>query len=438
MPKVHEPPKEPGEKRNFITEKIVRPSWTKRRLAQCGLLLVLSAVLFGVIAAVSFAISYPWAVRQFGEPPPEESLISIPKDDPTEEETEAETARQPETQAVSLPFEDVVRTAISNYHYTVDDLNDMLGSLRIQVQKMSRGLVVVHSVQQETDWFDNPVETTTLYSGAIIAATSQELLVLTPEAAIEQADSIKVTFANGVEVGGRIKQRDTLSGMAIVAVNTSDMDEATLKVAEPVALGNSYMVREGDLVAAVGSPAGVAHSVDYGFVSYIKKNEQMVDLVTHVFYSRVGADASQGTFFVNTSGELVGWALEPDQEDEGGHMSRIMGISDYKGILEKLTNGLGAPCIGVEGQEVSDLMAERGLPRGIYVLNSVTDRPAYDSGIQNGDIITRVDNREVITMKDFQNTVDNLECGQLIHVTVQRNGPDHYAQLEFQLTVGAR
>ncbi|RAZ27697.1 hypothetical protein DK853_49535, partial [Klebsiella oxytoca] len=36
MPKVHEPPKEPGEKRNFITEKIVRPSWTKRRLAQCG------------------------------------------------------------------------------------------------------------------------------------------------------------------------------------------------------------------------------------------------------------------------------------------------------------------------------------------------------------------------------------------------------------------
>ncbi len=161
-------------------------------------------------------------------------------------------------------------------------------------------------------------------------------------------------------------------------------------------------------------------------------------MVTHVFYSRVGADASQGTFFVNTSGELVGWALEPDQEDEGGHMSRIMGISDYKGILEKLTNGLGAPCIGVEGQEVSDLMAERGLPRGIYVLNSVTDRPAYDSGIQNGDIITRVDNREVITMKDFQNTVDNLECGQLIHVTVQRNGPDHYAQLEFQLTVGAR
>lgn len=83
-------------------------------------------------------------------------------------------------------------------------------------------------------------------------------------------------------------------------------------------------------------------------------------------------------------------------------------------------------------------MAGRGLPKGIYVLNSVTDCPAYTAGIQNGDIITHVDNREITTMKDFQNTVDNMECGRLIHVAVQRNGRDQYAQLEFQVTVGAR
>ena len=41
-------------------------------------------------------------------------------------------------------------------------------------------------------------------------------------------------------------------------------------------------------------------------------------------------------------------------------------------------------------------------------------------------------------MKDFQNTIDNLECGQLIHVTVQRNGREEYTELEFQVTVGAR
>ena len=41
-------------------------------------------------------------------------------------------------------------------------------------------------------------------------------------------------------------------------------------------------------------------------------------------------------------------------------------------------------------------------------------------------------------MKDFQNTIDNLECGRMIDVIVQRNGRDQYAELEFQVTVGAR
>ena len=277
-----------------------------------------------------------------------------------------------------------------------------------------------------------------MYSGVIIAATSQELLVLTPEAAVQQADSIKVTFADGVEVNGHMKQQDTISGMAIVSVNAGEIGEETLKEVEPLVLGNSYLVREGDLIIAMGSPAGIARSVDYGFVSYIKKNVQMVDQITRVLYARISSDAEGGTFLVNTSGELIGWVMKPDENGENGNMTMAMGISDYKGILENLTNGLAAPCFGIEGQEVSETMASQGLPHGIYVLNSVTDRPAYSAGIQNGDIITYVDGRKIVTMKDFQSIVDNLECGRLIHVVVQRNGRDQYAELEFQVTVGAR
>ena len=327
---------------------------------------------------------------------------------------------------------------MGNYRYTVEDLNALFSSLRQQVQAASKGIVVVHSVQQEVDWFDNPVETTGLYSGVIIAATAQELLILTPEEAVQQADSIKVTFADGVEVNGRMKQKDTLSGMAIVSVNIEDVGTDTLKEAKPLVLGNSYLVREGDLIVAIGSPAGIVRSVDYGFVSYIMKNVQMVDQVNRILYARISADTERGTFLVNTSGELIGWVMKPEGDGENEEMAMAMGISDYKGILENLTNGLAAPCFGIEGQEVPDTMTSQGLPRGIYVLNSVTDRPAYDAGIQNGDIITHVDGRKIITMKDFQNTVDDLECGRLIHVMVQRNGRDQYAELEFQVTVGAR
>ena len=447
MPEVNDPKKGP-EKKRFITEKIVKQPLTKGQMARRGVLFLLAAILFGGAAGASFAISQPWVSRRFGEKPPEESMISIPKDDIGEttgesesvsessqeiaEESPAESKATPESESV----EKIVRNAMENYRYTVSDLDALFSSLRQQVQKVSKGIVEVHSVQREVDWFDNPLETTGSYAGVIIASTTQELLVLTPIAAIEQADSIKVTFADGCEVSGRVKQQDTLSKMAIVSVSINDMEEETRKATEPLILGNSYLVREGDMIVAVGSPAGVVRSVDYGFVSHIKRNVQMVDQAARVLYARVSSDADKGTFLVNTSGELIGWAMET--EEEKGAMTRVMGISDYKGILENLTNGLAAPCFGVEGQEVSDSMAGRGLPKGIYVLNSVTDCPAYTAGIQNGDIITHVDNREITTMKDFQNTVDNMECGRLIHVTVQRNGRDQYAQLEFQVTVGAR
>lgn len=445
MPEAHDPKREP-EKRRFITEKIVKRPLTRGELFRRGLLLLLAAALFGGVAGVSFAVSQPLVARRLGETETEESKISIPKDElletTAESETPEETVTQRETEAAAVPegesVEKVVRNAMDNYRYTVGDLNELFSSLRLQVQAVSKGIVVLHSVQQEVDWFDNPVETTGLYAGVVIASTAQEFLILTPEAAVQRADSIKVMFADGTEVDGRIKQQDTLSGMAVVSVDVSTLEESTKKDVLPLVLGNSYLVREGDLIVAVGSPSGMARSVDYGFVSYVDKNVQMVDQVTRMFYTRISADAGRGTFLVNTSGELIGWVMPPDLDAENSNMAMVMGISDYKGILENLTNGLAAPCFGIEGQEVSESMAAQGLPNGIYVLNSVTERPAYNAGIQNGDIITHIDGREIMTMKDFQNTVDNLECGRLIHVVVQRNGRDQYAELEFQVTVGAR
>ena len=444
MPEVHDSGKGSGGngKRRFINEKVVKPMLTKRQIAKRALAFFFVAVIFGVVAAVSFAVTVPFADRYLGEEPPKESSISIPKDEISESTAGEETTAEPTTEAESEPIEEQVQSALENYRYTVEDLNSMLGSLRQQVQKADNGIVVVHSVQQEVDWFDNPVETTGLYAGAVIAHTSQELLVLTPEAAVEKADSIKVTFGSGDDVDGRMKQKDAITGMAIVSVNVADVEENILKSVEVVPLGNSYTMREGDLIVAVGAPAGIVHSMNYGFVSYVLKNAQLVDQHCRLIYSSIRADVDKGTFLLNTSGELVGWAMEAHQGDgdtsQVQSSTEIMGISDYKGMLEKLSNGRGAPYFGIIGQAVSEVMASQGLPEGIYVMSAVSDGPAYNAGIQNGDIITRVDDKELLTMKDFQSMMDSLECGQLINVTVERNGRDQYAQLEFQMTVGAR
>jgi len=433
MPESNDPGTKLDEKRQFINEKIVKQPMTRRQIASRLLAFFFVAVVFGIVAAVSFAVSRPIAVRYLGgETAMPESSISFPKDEPSENVL----ASDDET---TEPIEKVVQSAVEQYRYSVVDVDSLYTALRNLAQDVDKGIVLVHSVQQEVDWFDNPVETTGQYAGVVIASTRRELLILTPEAVAEKSDAIKVMFSDGTEVDGRIKQKDQMYGMAVVSVDINSVEEDTWKTVTTLPLGNSYTMKQGDFVVAIGGPAGVVHSIDYGLVSYVMRNVQMTDGVGRALYVNVNADIETGTFLVNTSGELIGWVTDQLQtEDNSASMPRVFGISDYKAALARMTNGQGIPYFGIRGQEVAQVPASSVLPQGVYVQNVVIDGPAYNGGIQNGDIITRMNDETIVTMKDFLAVMENQESGQVIHVIVQRFGRDQYAQLEFQVTLGTR
>ncbi len=79
---------------------------------------------------------------------------------------------------------------------------------------------------------------------------------------------------------------------------------------EPVELGNSYSVKQSDLVLAVGSPAGIVHSTNYGNISYVAKNVQTTDGNTRVFYTDMAGNASVGTFIIDLEGKMIGWVTD--------------------------------------------------------------------------------------------------------------------------------
>lgn len=430
--------REPDKSHRFINEKIVRQPMTRRQIARKILLTVFCAVLFGVLSAVCFVVSRPAAERFLGQGTTEESTqITIPKDNPetTQATTEAPPTEEPaRTEAV----DEMVQSAIENYQYTVDDLSRLYGGLRAVASGADDSIVVVHSIQHEKDWFDNPIETSGQFSGIVIARTRTEILILTLEEAIEAADSIEVAFPDNTMMAGTVKQSDTLTGLAVVSVDAALMDSEQFKKVEAIELGNSYGVRQGDLVVAVGAPAGIVHSSDYGNISYVVRNVQTVDGTSRIFYTDADGDANAGTFILNLSGELIGWVTDKYDEDGISRMTTVASVSDYKGILERLSNGVPASYFGVKGQEVNQAMEDSGMPYGIYVTASITDGPAYNAGIQAGDIITWMNGEQVGNMKDFQNLVESLHAGDKIKVAVRRSGKDEYKEIEFPVTIGAR
>ncbi len=453
MPQDKNAGKDPENSRTFIREKVARPPMTKRQAFVRMAAYALLALLCGAAAGTAFAVAGPVAEKYLA-PPDEETPapVTIPTDVETAsaatyaapetlpetaapETTPAEISEEASSEEETEPIEEILQSAIEKYSYTIDDINSMYDSLHGLVQEADAGIVTVHSLRQETDWFDNPLETSGQYSGIVIAATESGYLILTPAGAVEDADSLRVAFMDGSEAPCTVRQIDRITGMAVVSVDSGEIDPDMETQIRVLALGNSYMTRQGDLLVAVGSPTGLPRSSAYGEVAYILRNVQTADGTERLFYVDAPASAPEGTFFLNTSGELVGWATD---RYDGGRTAAVVGISDYKHILEKLSNGIPAPYLGIRGQEVSEEMAGSGMPRGLYVSECITDGPAYDAGIQNGDIITRIGEEEVTSMAEFQARLGELRHGEIVTVTLQRKGLGEYIELQYEVVLGAR
>ena len=192
------------------------------------------------------------------------------------------------------------------------------------------------------------------------------------------------------------------------------------------------------MLIAVGGPAGMVHSTAYGDVAYVMRNVQVIDGTSRILYVDLCGSAAMGTFLINTSGQMVGWVTDEYRMEASPNMTSVMAISDYKGLLERMSNGRPAAYFGMIGQEVNEAMMEQGLPGGVYAADVIVDSPAYNAGIQPGDIITKIGEREIRTMKDFQTQVESMNPEEAATVLVQRNGINEYKEIEYHLTIGAR
>lgn len=438
MPDTGGPEKKDLGKREFMREKIVKQSLSKTQIVKRTVLFLCLAVLFGVIAAVSFVLSKPLADRYLGKEGPEESSsIMFTKDEP--ETVPAETLEEttaPEGEERNM--EEAVSEAMSDYTFTADNLNALHEAIQEIGQQADKGIVTVRSGKQHVDLFGNPVENTGDYAGAVIAKTSGEFLIFTYGDAVKQADSISVTFFDGTEAVGQSKQVDEVLNMAVVSVKAEELEPDVRKNITVLNLGNSYVVKAGDFVVGGGSPAGIVHSTTYGTISSVARNVQMTDGITRILYADIRSNSQMGTFLLNTAGEIIGWTTDAYKTEDNRDITMAVSISDYKAVLGKMINGSPAPYFGVQGQEVNEAMRETGVPSGVYVVEAVAGSPAYDAGIQNGDIITLFGEKEITTFKELQMQIETSESGQEIIVTVMRKGRDGYIELKYPVGIRAR
>ena len=299
------------------------------------------------------------------------------------------------------------------------------------VQRNNQSMVTVTGVVTDMDWFDNIYENQGQASGLIVADNGVELLILTDNTVVEDAESLLVTFQDDVQTSAQIKGQDAQTGLAIISVVMEEIPEETRENLTMAVLGSSGSSLLATPVIAVGRPLGSATSLIYGMVTSSDSRASFVDHNVRLLTTdMMGTENSSGVL-INLSGQVIGilrpMSLRRENEAE---LLTAYGVADLRLLIEKMSNGAAVPRMGVTGSDVPvEIHTEMDVPLGAYVTNIQMDSPAMKAGIQSGDVIVELNGTELRSFSEYQETLMNLEPGMSVPVTVMRQGAEEYQEM---------
>ena len=263
------------DKYEFISEKIKEKPVNKKKLVYHVCFVVLLAVLFGIVASVTFVLCQPKIDGMLH--PKEDPTITIPKDEP-EQETETE---EPDTETETN--EPDSEPQIVYEQLTLDDFQTLQNEMYAIGKQANKFIVAVTGVKSNTDWFNNAYESKGQGSGIIIANSGQELLILTERKVIAGASSVYVTFVNDTSVEASIKKYDGNTGITVLSVPVDEIDNDTMNLISVAVLGNSLAITQGTLALAVGSPLGTNYSILTGNITSSAYSISTIDANYDIF-----------------------------------------------------------------------------------------------------------------------------------------------------------
>ena len=429
---------------DFIKENIVgrQESWKKRVKHYARV--TVSAVLFGTLSAGVFAILEPKFAGHFYEDEPETVRFETEPEtaeSETVEVTEPETTKtEPETEETpkeTVSVENVVRDEIRKYQFSADDFERMNSTLQKVASGADHSLVEVRSRETANDFFGQLVKSGKSSAGVVIARTSGEILILTSDTVASDTGSIEAVFYGDKIYSAAVKSVDEVDGIAVVSVPLSGLTARDGQNIRTISIGDSSMIHRGDMIIAVGAPAGVYSSSTVGSIAAVSFNAISADGNVKDMIADIDIDPTYGSFVINTEGELIGW-VKPEDKSGGHGYEHIVGISDYLDVIETISNGTEFAYLGLKAQEMTQEMAEARLPEGLYIRESIQNSPAYDAGIQNGDVLVGINDREIRRMTDYHEALKELRAGEDADVTVMRQNGAEYVSVHFSVTVAGR
>lgn len=413
---------EEKEKRNlpFIQETVKQRRLYQSRIVQRLAWSAASGVLFALAALAVIALAGPKVI-----PEPEQEKVQ-PITLPEPEETEDEKEEEEEEEAPVYIMEQV--------SIELEDYKKMYQQLMQIGGQVEKSLVNISAVTVDTDWFDETYTSQRSVSGVLVGDNGVELLILTTYKRVEDGESLLVTFYDRTTASAVLKKYDKNTGLAVLSVNLGDLTENTREVIAYADWGASKTLRSGEPVIAVGSPTGNYGSILYGNLTSVSQMAGLYDGTYNVLTTDITKARSGSGVLISWSGKIIGLIQEQYEVTSQSNTIQAYGISDIMEVIEHLSNSQDIVYMGIIGADVTTAVSElEEIPIGVYVSEVSMESPAFEAGIQPGDIITSMSGQEVTNLRDVMSILMKCSNGQNIQVICKRPNKTVYQELELSV-----
>lgn len=227
--------------------------------------------------------------------------------------------------------------------------------------------------------------------------------------------SFLITLNSGTEFKASFVSGDKKSDLAILKIdNPSGLSPATFA---------TESVKTGEEVLAIGASAGLDGSVTQGIVSAVDRRVSN-GTSSEKFIQTTAAinPGTSGGALVNMSGQVVGICSSKYASTDIDNVcfaiptTRALGVIDQLKTYGKVTNRAR---LGITYTYVNTVAAElKDVPTGLLVKSIDRDSSLKNSGIKENDIITQVDDTDIVSADQVLDIVEKAQIGDQVKLTV--------------------
>lgn len=292
-------------------------------------------------------------------------------------------------------------------------------------------VVSINSTSRSTNFFGQSVPTASSGSGFIISADGY---IITNEHVVSGATEVKVTLYNGETYTAAYVGGDSDYDVAVIKIEASGLD--------PVVLGDSAKLNVGDSVLAIGNPLGeLTFSMSQGIVSCCNRAINVDGTPFNMIQTDAGINpGNSGGPLMNLYGEVIG-IVSAKYSSYSNTAVEALGfaipMADVQAILtDIMENGTvtNKAYMAITAGSMTEEMAAQyriDLTEGVFVFSVEKGGAGDKAGLRLGDIITKMDNRDIRDYDDLTTAKKNYHAGDAVTLTIYRQGEYMTVQLTF-------